>query len=152
VQRRHSSIRGETSPGRFGAERTVEVDPRGIGAVRMSYSPVTDGDPDPGEIVWTWVPFEEDTDQGKDRPVLVVAAESGGTVLAVQLTSKNHDGEADYVVVGTGSWDSERRESWVNLERVLRVHPGGMRREATALDRAPFGKVAALLQERYGWT
>jgi hypothetical protein len=27
--------------------------------VRTEYAPDHDGDPDPGEIVWTWVPFEE---------------------------------------------------------------------------------------------
>ena len=58
----------------------------------MTYSPSTDGAPDPGEIVWTWVPFEENDGRGKDRPVVVVATETGGTVLAVQLTSKAHDG------------------------------------------------------------
>ena len=43
------------------------------GVVRPVYAPDPDGDPDPGEIVWTWVPFEDDPSQGKDRPVLVVA-------------------------------------------------------------------------------
>src|SRR6185437_13901105 len=87
-------------PGQFGADATVEVDPTSIGPVRMTYNPVTDGDPDPGEIVWTWVPFEEHDGRGKDRPVLVVAAEPAGTVLAVQLTSKDHDGESDFVPIG----------------------------------------------------
>jgi hypothetical protein len=62
----------------------------------------TDGVPDPGEVVWTWVPFEENDGRGKDRPVLVVAVESAGTYLAVQLTSKDHDGEGDFVSVGAG--------------------------------------------------
>ena len=31
-----------------------------------------DGEPDPGEVVWAWVPYEDDPAQGKDRPVLVV--------------------------------------------------------------------------------
>ena len=140
------------SPGRYGAHRTVEVDPHVIGSVRTSYSPVRDGDPDPGEIVWTWVPFEENDGQGKDRPVLVVAAENAGTVLVVQLTSKDHDGENGFVSVGSGDWDGQHRESWVNLERVLRVHPDGMRREAAALDRAPFEKVVDRLRARYGWS
>ena len=118
----------------------------------MSYSPRTDGDPDPGEIVWTWVPFEENDGQGKDRPVLVVAAEAARTVLAVQLTSKDHDGQSEFVSVGSGGWDSSHRESWVNLERVFRVHPEGMRREAAALERAPFHKVTERLMARYGWT
>ena len=139
------------SPGRTGPNRTVEVDPRQIGSVRTSYSPVRDGSPDPGEIVWTWVPFEEDNGQGKDRPVLVVAAEKKGTLLVVQLTSKKHEGRSDFVSVGSGAWDGQHRESFVNLDRVLRVHPGGMRREAAALDKAPFQKVASLLQSRYGW-
>ncbi len=130
----------------------MEIDPVSIGKVRMSYSPVTDGDPDPGEIVWTWVPFQENDGQGKDRPVLVVAAERGGTVLVVQLTSKDHDEDSEFVSVGAGDWDSSHRESWVNLERVLRVHPDGMRREAAALGRAPFQKVADRLKVRYGWT
>jgi hypothetical protein len=46
----------------------VEADPHSIGPVRMSYSPRTDGAPDPGEVVWTWVPFEENDGRGKDRP------------------------------------------------------------------------------------
>ncbi len=117
----------------------------------MTYNPSTDGDPDPGEIVWTWVPFEENDGRGKDRPVLVVAVEPAGTVLGVQLTSKDHDGDPEFVPVGAGAWDGEHRPSWVNVDRVLRVHPRGMRREATALDRVRFGRVQSALRERYGW-
>lgn len=142
----------ESSPGRSGPDRTVEIDPRSVGAVRTSYTPVLDGDADPGEIIWTWVPYEENDGQGKDRPVLVVAAEAAGTVLVVQLTSKTHDGDDEFVPVGSGNWDSAHRPSWVNLERVLRVHPLGMRREASALPRAEFDRVAGRLQARYGWS
>jgi hypothetical protein len=124
----------EVLPGEFGPDATVEVDPHRVGPVRMRYSPHADGAPDPGEVVWTWVPFEENDGRGKDRPVLVVAAESAGTYLAVQLTSKDHDGEG-----------------WVSLDRVLRVHEGGMRREAAALPREPFERVTGRLHQRYGW-
>jgi len=141
----------ETSPGQSGPDRTVEVEPRSVGKVRMSYSPSTDGDPDPGEIVWTWVPYEENDGRGKDRPVLVVAAEVGDTLLAVQLTSKAHQG-ADFVPVGAGAWDGEHRPSWVRIDRVLRVHAGGMRREASALERKHFDEVAKALRARYGWS
>ena len=118
----------------------------------MTYAPHTDGDPDPGEIVWTWVPYEENDGRGKDRPVLVVAAEAGDTVLAVQLTSKAHTGDGQFVALGAGAWDAEGRPSWVNLERVFRVHPAGMRREATALDERRFTTVRAALQTRYRWS
>jgi hypothetical protein len=140
-----------SSPGEFGPDATVEVDPHRIGPVRMSYSPRADGAPDPGEVVWTWVPFEENDGRGKDRPVLVVAAESADTYLAVQLTSKDHDGQGDFVPIGTGGWDGERRPSWVNLDRVIRVHEHGMRREAATLPREPFEQVTDRLHQRYGW-
>ena len=42
------------------------------GPVRFAYAPEHDGHPDPGEVVWTWVPFEEDATRGKDRPVVVL--------------------------------------------------------------------------------
>jgi hypothetical protein len=148
---RSSDADAELLPGQSGADATGEVDPHSIGRVRLSYSPHTDGAPDPGEVVWTWVPFEENDGRGKDRPVLVVAVESAGTYLAVQLTSKDHDGEGDFVSIGAGGWDSEHRPSWVNLDRVIRVHAGGMRREASVLPREAFEQVEVRLRQRYGW-
>ncbi|MBT2477455.1 type II toxin-antitoxin system PemK/MazF family toxin [Streptomyces sp. ISL-94] len=139
-------------PGRDGATATTEADPHAIGPVRTEYAPDHDGDPDPGEIVWTWVPYEENDGRGKDRPVLVVAREAGGsTLLAVQLSSKRHDTDREWVPIGSGPWDAAGRESWVNLDRVLRVHESGMRREACALDRARFRLVTDRLRLRYGW-
>ncbi|MCX5403169.1 type II toxin-antitoxin system PemK/MazF family toxin [Streptomyces sp. NBC_00335] len=138
-------------PGRDGATATAEADPNAIGPVQTSYAPDRDGDPDPGEIVWTWVPYEENDGRGKDRPVLVVAREESGTLLAVQLSSKRHDHDREWVPIGTGPWDSAGRESWVDVDRVLRVHEDGMRREACALDRGRFQLVVDRLRERYGW-
>ncbi|MER6837610.1 type II toxin-antitoxin system PemK/MazF family toxin [Streptomyces cellulosae] len=141
----------EDTPGRYGPYATVETEPRSVGRVRTEYSPAYDGDPDPGEIVWTWVPFEENDGRGKDRPVLVVAREATGTFLAVQLSSKGHAGARDWVPIGSGPWDRSGRDSWVAVERVLRLHEQGMRREACALDRMRFNSVRQRLRERYGW-
>lgn len=142
---------GEDEPGRFGPHATVEVDPTRIGRVRMTYVPSTDGNPDPGEIVWTWVPFEERDGRGKDRPVLLVAGEQDGAALAVQLTSKPHGDAGNFVPIGQGSWDVRGRPSWVGIERVFRVYPEGMRREAAALDADRFSRVADAITARYGW-
>ncbi|MEU5403549.1 type II toxin-antitoxin system PemK/MazF family toxin [Streptomyces sp. NPDC005963] len=139
-------------PGRTGRSATTEADPASVGRVRTAYAPDRDGDPDPGEVVWTWVPYEEGDGRGKDRPVLIVARERTGTLLAVQLSSKPHDRDRDWVPIGAGPWDGAGRPSWVGLERVLRVHPDGMRREASALDRSRFDRVVAELRERYGWS
>lgn len=61
--------------------------------INFEYSPSLDGDADPGEIVWTWVPFEEDHSQGKDRPVLLVGRD-GEYLLALMMTSKDQIGRA----------------------------------------------------------
>jgi hypothetical protein len=139
-------------PGRDGDTATTEADGHQVGRVRTEYAPAHDGDPDPGEIVWTWVPFEENDGRGKDRPVLVVAREEQGTLLAVQLSSKRHDQDRDWVAIGDGPWDREGRDSWIAVDRVMRLHEEGMRREACALDRGRFNLVVNRLKERYGWT
>jgi hypothetical protein len=116
----------------------------------VSYSPNPDGRPDPGEIVWTWVPFEEDHTQGKDRPVLVIGRD-GPWLLAVMLTSKDHDRDAadearrgrQWVDIGSGPWDRQGRPSEVRVDRILRVDPTTVRREGAVLDREPFDLVAA---------
>lgn len=118
----------------------------------IAYAPELDGRADPGEIVWTWVAYEEDAGQGKDRPVLVVGRE-GDTLLGLMLSSNSdRDGQRNWFEVGTGSWDSENRPSWVRLDRVLDVPESGIRREGAILDKGRFEKVAARLRSEYRWT
>src|ERR1700742_2972389 len=124
------------SPGESGPDATVEVDPDRIGRVRTSYSPRSDGAPDPGEVVWAWVPFEEGDGRGKDRPVLVISRD-GPDLLALMLTSKDHHRDAadearwgrHWMDVGAGAWDRRGRPSEVRLDRVLRLSPRAVRRE-----------------------
>lgn len=129
---------------------TVEIAPPR--RLTLSYAPERDGAPDGGEIVWTWVPYEERDGRGKDRPVLILGRADATRSYAVRLTSKPHDGDRQYLSLGTGEWDPQRRPSWVDVEQVYLVHDAGMRREAAALDRARFDTVAAALHARYGWS
>lgn len=108
---------------------------------RIDYSPSKDGDPDPGEVVWAWVPFEEDMSQGKDRPVAIIGR-SGDDLIAVPLTSKRHDHEPQ-VDVGTGPWDPQRRPSYAKVDQVLRISADSVRREGAILDRSAFDAVVA---------
>ncbi len=124
------------------------------GSAGIRYAPQPGGSPDPGEIVWAWVPYEEDHSQGKDRPVLLVGR-NGQYLLAVMLTSKDHDLDGnrsgDYVDIGTGAWDRQQRPSEANLGRILQLSPAGIRREGAVLDRKRFDQVAAGLRRRHGW-
>lgn len=140
---------GET--GSVGVTATVEIQPPRPDGLTITYAPSIDGDPDTGEVVWTWVPYDERDGRGKDRPVLVIAREDDDRVLAVRLTSKSHEGDRDYLSIGSGPWDSQGRPSWVDVEQIYRVHREGMRREASVLDIDRFTRVAAALRDRYGW-
>lgn len=117
----------------------------------LEYSPELDGRADPGEVVWTWVPFEEDPRQGKDRPVVVVGRR-GRTMLGLMLSSNDRrDGERTWLALGAGSWDRDSRPSWVRLDRVLTVDERGIRREGSILDRSKFDRIATRLRSDYGW-
>lgn len=141
---------GDT-PGRSGSTATIEIDPPEKGGLRITYAPARDGDPDAGEVVWTWVPYTENDGRGKDRPVLVIGRQDDERVYAVRLTSKSRDGDRDFLGIGPGSWDSKGRPSWVDIEQIYSVHAKGMRREASALDLDRFVRVADALHRRYGW-
>ena len=119
--------------------------------LRIGYAPSIDGDPDAGEIVWTWVPYAENDGRGKDRPVLVIGRIDDTHVYAVRLTSRSHDGERDFLAIGPGAWDAQGRPSWVDIQQLYSVHTDGMRREACALDPERFEHVAEALHRRYGW-
>ncbi len=117
----------------------------------IGYLPQADGLPDPGEVVWAWVPYEEDASRGKDRPVLLIGRRAHDQLLGLMLTSKDHDrDEADearhgrhWMDVGSGGWDREGRPSEVRLDRLLVLATSAVRREGAALERQIFDEVVS---------
>jgi hypothetical protein len=130
---------------------------RGHGVV-VGYQPQADGKADPGEVVWAWVPYEEDASQGKDRPVLVVGRD-GDFLVCLMLTSKDHDARRArdaahgrlWMDVGAGGWDRQGRPSEVRLDRVLYLDPRTIRREGAALNKGRFRTVANAARKLHHW-
>ena len=121
-------------------------------ARKLVYSPDLDGRADPGEVVWTWVTYEEDPTRGKDRPVLVVGRDHA-TLLGLMMSSQErHAADRDWVGIGCGSWDYDGKPTWVRLDRVLDVPEASIRREGAILDRTVFDVVAARLRRDYSWS
>ncbi|ADD44137.1 type II toxin-antitoxin system PemK/MazF family toxin [Stackebrandtia nassauensis] len=116
----------------------------------IEYSPDLDGLADPGEVVWSWVPFEEDPTQGKDRPLLVVGRYRK-RLLGMMLSSKGHDDHPDWLPLGAGAWDRNARDSYVRLDRVFALDEDDIRREGSVLDPQSFVRVAAELIRLHGW-
>lgn len=122
----------------------------------LGYAPVEDDRADPGEVVWAWVGFEEDPDQGKDRPVLVIGRH-GPDLLALQLTSQDHDLDEDeeaaagrfWIDIGSGEWDHQRRPSEARVNRLIRLDREAVRRTGAELERAIFEQVVEAVREHY---
>ncbi len=164
----HPSTSGRSAsnpktPAKSTASRDVHISGNQVwdvatrGLPEFSYQPVADNDADPGEVVWTWISYEEDPTQGKDRPV-VVLARSGSDVVVAQLTSKNHDIDREqeahwgryWLAIGAGDWDPQGRVSSVRLDRLLLVSQRDVRREGATLDRATYNKVVTAIAKHWG--
>jgi len=118
--------------------------------VDIAYAPKPDGRPDPGEVVWTWVPYEDDPSQGKDRPVLLLGRD-GDQLVGLMLTTQDHDVDQEqearegrfWMDIGPGPWDSQGRPSEVRLNRFIAIDPETVRREGSVIDEERFEAVAA---------
>lgn len=154
---RHAGGSG-TAPGPN--DHAIEYSFAQFGMPRFSYAPANDGDADPGEVVWTWVPYEDDPNQGKDRPVLVLARQ-GDSVIFAQMTSKDHvDGNNGFtrddhlgrrwIDMGTGDWDSQGRESEARIDRLLIAHKNSIRREGGRLDKTRFTRITDAVTTIHG--
>lgn len=127
-----------------------------VGMPSVSYEPDNDSEADPGEVVWTWVPYEEDATQGKDRPVLAIGWD-GPWLLVLPVTSKDHDLDAAqeaaagryWCDIGTGAWDRRRRPSEARVNRIVRVDPAQVRRTGGRLSQDRFNQVVSEMRRHF---
>jgi len=124
------------------------------GTVVLDYAPDLDGEPDPGEIVWAWVPFREDPTRGKDRPLVVIGRTDGrapAAMAGLMLSSKDRSGRSGWVFLGAGGWDERRRDSWVRVDRVFAIPAGAIRREGAVLPPERFLELVEAAVSRGGF-
>lgn len=139
-------LHAEQGPGESGPGATRDLDPHLTERLVFEYAPQIDGDPDPGEVIWTWVPYVENDGRGKDRPVLIIARIDENRVAGCYLSTNQRDG---YFRIGAGPWDSKGRVSYMNAERLLSISADGMRREGSLVPEDVFARATDAIRSRH---
>ncbi|MGI5468975.1 type II toxin-antitoxin system PemK/MazF family toxin [Streptomyces sp. CA-132043] len=91
------------------------------------------GLPEPGEIWWAMVPFEDSAAQ-KDRPCLVLAVR-GGSALVAKITTRYHAERPGVIALPPGTvGDARNRASYLETDELREVAVTGFRRRAGTAD------------------
>lgn len=115
------------------------------------YAPNMDGQVDPGEVVWFWVPDEKSEAKLTER-ALVVVGRHANLVLGL-ITSPNpmHALSEKWIDIGSGPWDDAGRKSWLRLDKVIKVPETAIRRQGAVIPLQRFHLIANRLRADYGW-
>ncbi|MDO4631067.1 MAG: growth inhibitor PemK [Corynebacterium sp.] len=122
------------------------------------YAPNMDGQVDPGEVVWFWIPSEDSAHTDDESTLkfteraLVVVGRTGDHVLGL-ITSPNpeHAHDEKWLDIGAGPWDDEGRQSWLRLDKVIKVAESTIRRQGAFIPPRRFNRIASRLRNEYGW-
>ncbi|WP_097240223.1 MULTISPECIES: type II toxin-antitoxin system PemK/MazF family toxin [unclassified Streptomyces] len=100
--------------------------------------------PEPQEIWWAEVPFE-DGPGSKDRPCLVLRVR-GRTATVAKITSKHHADRPGVLPLPPGSvGDRQGRASWLETDELRDVPLSAFRRRAGTVDRQVWARAQKVL-------
>lgn len=116
------------------------------------YAPDMDGHADSGEIVYAPVRLDGETAESHERAVVVIGRHRQELLGALISADERHADDHRWLYIGTGSYESGARPSWVRLDKVLIVPESGIRRSGTVLPRRRFERIAHRLRSDHGWT
>ncbi|APT85230.1 type II toxin-antitoxin system PemK/MazF family toxin [Corynebacterium aquilae] len=115
------------------------------------YAPDMDGQADPGEVVWVWVP-DETTGSAQER-ALVVVGRTRQHILGLLISpNSQHATESTWLDIGSGAWDTSGKNCWVRLDKVVRVAEDAIRRQGAIMPRRRFDRIAHRLRNEFSWT
>lgn len=128
---------GTGSPGEIDRPVGNTTHPVDIRTVKPAFAPdMGNGHADPGEIIWTFVPYADKPGIGKDRPGVVLGT-VGEDLAVVPLTSKSHSGQVPV------------RGSEAKVDVILRVKSKDIRKEKEALTRPEFDALLLKVAQRH---
>ncbi|MEV7772623.1 type II toxin-antitoxin system PemK/MazF family toxin [Kitasatospora sp. NPDC086791] len=124
--------------------RRTRPAPRPAGPTGPRPRPDTRVRPEPQEIWWAEVPFE-DGPGSKDRPCLVLRVR-GRTATVAKITSKHHAERPGVLPLPPGSvGDRQGRASWLETDELREVPLSAFRRRAGTVDRQVWSRAQRVL-------
>jgi hypothetical protein len=102
------------------------------------------GGPQPGEIWWADVPYEDGTGS-KVRPCVVLRGTSRGAYEILKITSQDQSRRHDHVAIPTKAWDADAdHDSYLDLSDPITITTPAFSNRAGTLDTVTWRKVRAL--------
>lgn len=97
-----------------------------------------------GELWWTQFPFEE-IDKSKQRPAIIIDSDTIA-ILSAMVTSKD---KKNPYSIKIDEWEKAglKKESWVRIDRIVRVEEWRLTRKIGVLTESDFNKVTQLVAE-----
>ncbi|MEU8081651.1 type II toxin-antitoxin system PemK/MazF family toxin [Catellatospora citrea] len=106
-------------------------------------APAPAGGPQPGEIWWADVPYE-DGPGSKVRPCVVLRVK-GGAYEILKITSQDQSHRSDHIEIATKSWDADAdHNSYLDLSDPITITTAAFSNRAGTLDTPTWRKVKAL--------
>ncbi|MFC7246426.1 type II toxin-antitoxin system PemK/MazF family toxin [Catellatospora aurea] len=108
-------------------------------------TPAPAGGPQPGEIWWADVPYEDGTGS-KVRPCVVLRVKRGAFEI-LKITSQDQSHRSDHIEIPTKGWDADAdHNSFLDLSDPITVTTDAFSNRAGTLDPATWRKVRTLHQ------
>lgn len=120
-------------------------------ARNLFYAPNMDGQVDPGEVVFFLAQGDNASDQPQERALIVVGRIGDQITGLLTSPNPNNQWKKTWIDIGAGPWDTQGRQAWARVDKVIRISESDIRRQGAVIPPARFERIAMRLRDEYGW-
>ena len=111
------------------------------------YAPDMDGQAEPGEVVWFYVPATPP----RERSMLVIGRDRHEVLGLLISSNDDHADDDAWLPIGSGEWKTTGEPCWVRLDKTLSIPETDLRRRGAIFPPRRFDRVADHLRKRFDW-
>ena len=111
------------------------------------YAPDMDGQAEPGEVVWFYVPATP----LRERSMLVVGRDRQDVLGLLISSNDDHADDDAWLPIGSGEWKTTGEPCWVRLDKTLAIPETDLRRRGALFPPRRFDRIADHLRKHFDW-